>query len=479
MWSIRVPRGRALHDGRVNVTDGDMISTMPGESILPQLPQAGDVIGEKYEVVGVLGRGGMGVVFEAHHKRINQRVALKMLHPHVREEPGVLERFEREARAAGQLRSPHIARVLDVDTATELPFIVMELLDGRDLDDVLAVEGRLAIPVAVDYVLQALVGIREAHSLGIIHRDLKPANLFLSNDGGDAPMIKILDFGISKITTEVDGRLTAAMTTLGSPVYMSPEQLRDGAEIDARADLWALGVVLFELISGKPPHAGTVTGVTASIIADRAPLLSSARADAPPELDAVLARALEKDLDKRFQDADEFAAALLPFASADTARRVQATLVTVPAPLSSRRMLTTHTPQSFDLSQAETRHSFTTASTARPSSRAALWVALGAVAFGSLLGVTIFMIARRPASASAQPAAPTAVVATASPGAAATNAEAAPPEAAGSAALATPEPTEAKPAQAAPAKPVVRSKPRRGAPPATAAPAGAKNPLRL
>ena len=297
------------------------------------------MIDEKYEVVALVGRGGMGAVFEAIHVRINQRVAIKMLHPYVKDLPGSIERFEREARAAGQLRSPNIARVIDVETKnTELPYMVMEFLDGRDLGQELVLEGRLPVTDAVDYLLQACAGMREAHAAGIIHRDLKPANLFLCQTP-DGPVIKVVDFGISKITTEIDGSLTAAMTTMGSPVYMSPEQLRAAKDVDLRADIWGLGVILYELIAGRTPHQGPVTVVTASIISEEPPKLSALREDVPPGLASVVARALAKKPCDRYQTAEAFAHALAPFASKAGAKRLRSSLSVPPGPSSSRRSL--------------------------------------------------------------------------------------------------------------------------------------------
>jgi serine/threonine protein kinase len=294
------------------------------DDVTPKLPQPGHIVGGKYEVVRPIGKGGMGVVYEALHLKLQQRVAIKMLYPHVRGAPGAIERFEREARAAGQLRSVNVARVLDVETDPgELPYIVMEFLEGNDLNEEIARHGRLPIEQAVDYVLQACTAMREAHFLGIVHRDLKPANLFLCNTA-DGPIIKVLDFGISKITSEMDGRLTGPLQTIGSPVYMSPEQLRGLREVDARADLWALGVTLFELIAGKPPFKGTVTATIASILSDPPPRPSALRTDVPVGLDEVVLKALSKKARDRYQDAEAMAEALLPFASAEGVRRLRA-----------------------------------------------------------------------------------------------------------------------------------------------------------
>jgi serine/threonine-protein kinase len=387
------------------------------------MPEAGAVVGGKYEIVGVVGKGGMGVVFEATHKRLSQRVALKMLRPHVRDDPETIARFEREARAAGQLRSMNIARVLDVETQNaELPYIVMEFLEGRDLEDEIAEVGMLPVPEAVDYVLQACAGIHEAHELGIIHRDLKPANLFLCRTP-DGPIIKILDFGISKIKTEQDSRLTAAMTTMGSPIYMSPEQLRDVKDVDQRADVWGLGIILFELLTGRTPFVGTVTSVTASIVADPAPTLSSLRDGIPPGLEAIVAKALEKKPEARFQDAETFGEALSMFASPEGSRRFHASLsMPVATPRSLRPVATpadAETRPSF--SPGETRNAFTSASFAnalRP--RRTRWVAaLAAVAaVVAVLVVVLTLAARRaetraasaqPPAAESNPAAPPAV----------------------------------------------------------------------
>jgi serine/threonine-protein kinase len=320
------------------------------EDVTPKLPQPGDIIGGKYEVVRPIGKGGMGVVFEAVHTRLQQRVAIKMLFPHARDAPGAIARFEREARAAGQLRSPNVARVLDVETADgELPFIVMEFLEGNDLDDEIAGAGRLPVEDAVDYILQACAAMREAHFLGIVHRDLKPANLFLCRTA-EGPLIKVLDFGISKITSEIDGRLTGPLQTMGSPVYMSPEQLRGLRDVDARADLWALGVTLFELIAGRPPYVGTVTSTIAAILSDPAPKPSSLRRDIPVGLDDVVLRSLAKKPSDRYQDAETFAEALVPYASTEGVKRLRASFAAPLEPLANRRLTPLSTATTGDRS---------------------------------------------------------------------------------------------------------------------------------
>jgi len=483
---------------------------MSGDSILPRLPKPGDVVDDKYEIVGIVGRGGMGIVFEAVHRRLRQRVALKMLHPHVKEEPGVIERFEREARAAGQLLSTNVARVLDVATSsTGLPYIVMEFLEGRDLQDELEVRKQLPIQEAVDYVLQACAAMREAHALGIIHRDLKPANLFVCPTA-EGPVIKILDFGISKITTEVDGRLTAAMTTLGSPIYMSPEQLRGASEVDARTDIWSLGVVLYELLAGKPPHAGTLTAVTAAIIADAPPRLALFRDDVPSELEAVIVKALQKFPANRFADAESLAEALVPFASVASAKWLFARLsVSASAPSSRRMGKPTSQPTDDDsltmmgppvsvrpppsqggapISGSDTRHAMTTGSfdrSVRASSRTRTLLVAAALVAGAVgLGFAL-RAASAPATARPLPA-PSAPLADAP----ATDTPAASTVATSAPATTTPGTTTppapaaaAPPDSAAPARPApARSATAKPSPPAAPRPhpaAAATNPLRL
>src|SRR5215475_11667882 len=195
----------------------------------------------------MLGQGGMGVVVQATHLQLGQRVAIKFILPEVLHNPEVRGRFLREAQAAAQLKSAHVARVVDIGTLdTGSPYIVMEYLDGEDLASILRRSGPIPIATASAWVLEACEALAEAHSLGIIHRDLKPANLFLAYGAGGLQSIKVFDFGISKVTTTAGGvmepSLTRTMSVLGSPSYASPEQLRATKSVDRRADIWALGV---------------------------------------------------------------------------------------------------------------------------------------------------------------------------------------------------------------------------------------------
>ena len=286
---------------------------MSQRAVRDELPVPGDVIAGKYRILRPIGEGGMGHVYEATHLRLGQRVAIKVLKPGAAQSPEVMSRFDREARAAGRLRGRHAARVIDVDLTTErLPYLVLEFLDGHDLQTELERRGAFPIDEAIDYVLQACVGIAEAHDIGVIHRDLKPSNLFLC-DEDDRRIVKILDFGISKILDEAS-RLTSTELTIGTPLYMSPEQVRSARTVDARTDVWALGIILFELLTGRLPWMGSGPAVAAAIVTDPPPPLGEFRADIPTELEGVIRKALAKSVDDRYPDVRALAAALAPFA---------------------------------------------------------------------------------------------------------------------------------------------------------------------
>jgi serine/threonine protein kinase len=288
--------------------------------------RVGQLIAGKYRVEKMLGRGGMGVVMAALHEQLNQRVALKFLTDDAYQQPEAVTRFLREARAAVQIQSEHVARVMDVGTLESgAPYMVMEYLRGLDLKEVSTRRGPMPISEAVDFLLQACDAVAEAHSLGIVHRDLKPSNLFLSERPDGTPMVKVLDFGISKALPGSRGgdtsqhQMTASAAIMGSPQYMSPEQIRSSKNVDARADVWALGTILHELIAGAPAYiADTVPGLLAMIVADPPPPLTATRPDAPADLEAAILRCLEKDRDRRFATVAELARAIERFASPES-----------------------------------------------------------------------------------------------------------------------------------------------------------------
>jgi serine/threonine-protein kinase len=285
----------------------------------------GHVLGGKYLVEQVLGIGGLGVVLKATHQQLDQPVAIKFLKPSMATRPDVVERFQREARLAASIKNEHAVKVHDVDAAPSgVPYMVMEYLEGRDLDRVIA-----ASPVpfndSIDYVLQACEALAEAHAAGIVHRDLKPANLFLASRPGNTSIVKVLDFGISKVVSSdpESRRVTRVDERLGTPVYMSPELLQTAPDVDARSDVWALGVVLYELLSGALPFDGPELPQVCAAILTKPPVpLSAVYPDATPELEQVIARCLEKDRSKRYQNVAELAQDLVQIWEGDTPSRV-------------------------------------------------------------------------------------------------------------------------------------------------------------
>jgi serine/threonine-protein kinase len=281
----------------------------------------GQVLNGKFRVERIIGEGAMGLVVQATHLGLDERVALKFLRREAMSQPEVVARFAREARASVKLKSDHVARVFDVGTTEDgTPFIVMEFLVGSDLGAVLAQRGQLDIPEAVEYIIQACEGLTEAHARGIVHRDVKPENLFLAQGAGALKQVKVLDFGISKAALtagSLDVDLASQHTTqiMGSPHYMSPDQLRSTRDVDGRADIWSLGVVLFELLAGSTPFNGTdMTGLIAQILHEPHERLRTLRAEVPPELEAIVDKCLSKDPAMRYQSAADVAVALLPFA---------------------------------------------------------------------------------------------------------------------------------------------------------------------
>jgi serine/threonine-protein kinase len=324
----------------------------------------------------------MGVVVAAHHLELDERVAIKFLLPEVLDHGEAVARFAREARAAVKIKSEHVAKVTDVGKLENgAPYMVMEYLDGHDLSAWLAQRGALPVEQAVEFVLQACEAIAEAHALGIVHRDLKPANLFVTRRPDGALSVKVLDFGISKMTGLSGPGSAPAMTRtsalMGSPLYMSPEQMQSSRDVDARGDIWALGVILYELISGAPPFvAETMTELVLRVVQGAAPRpLGERRPDAPPGIEQVIFRCLERDRARRYESIAELATALFPYAPPRARTSVERISGVLRASgLSASGLALPPSSEQGKLTSAGTAASW--GKTANPKARAP-WLALG------------------------------------------------------------------------------------------------------
>ncbi|MFZ5893439.1 MAG: protein kinase domain-containing protein [Myxococcota bacterium] len=352
----------------------------------------GEVIAGKYRVDAVLGEGGMGVVLAAFHLQLEERVALKFLRAEIANQPEAIARFLREARAAVRIKNDHVARVLDVGALDGgPPYIVMEYLDGINLSSELSRRGSLPTEEAVDFVLQACEALAEAHVHGIVHRDLKPANLFITRRADGSPWIKVLDFGISKIVGRV-GEFTATQTAavMGSPLYMSPEQIRASREVDARTDIWSIGVILYELLTGRAPFQGqTLPDVSVKIAVEPPTPIAQLRAGIPAPLEAVIQKCLEKDRERRFRHVGELATDLCRFGT----RRARASAEHIVAVMQAAQGASL---QPVELPRAEpggavasTRTAASWGSTSAPKSRKHLRLLLAAGAAAGALGVLV------------------------------------------------------------------------------------------
>lgn len=264
---------------------------------------------------GVLGRGGMGVVLKARHIRLDEPVAIKVLHPALARDQAMAARMLREARAALRLSSEHIVRAMDVDTLENgVPYLVLEYLNGQDVKALLGERGGgLPMEEAVSIALQACRALVEAHALGVIHRDLKPGNLFIVVRPDGRRIVKLLDFGISKVNSGREAPITRNGDILGSPAYMSPEQVR-GEELDGRSDIFAMGVALYEMLTGVSPFQAKGFAQTCNrVLKDEPVSLAKLRPDLPAGLVGVVERCLKKNREARFNDAESLADALSPF----------------------------------------------------------------------------------------------------------------------------------------------------------------------
>jgi len=411
---------------------------------------AGQILGGKYRVDRVLGAGGMGMVVAATHLQLDERIAIKFLLPEALKNPEAVARFGREAKAAVKIRGEHVARVIDVGTFENgAPYMVMEHLDGRDLAALIQERGALAPSDAVDAVLQACEALAEAHALGIVHRDLKPANLFMVRRPDGTPSVKVLDFGISKLTAAgADHSMTKTTAVMGSPLYMSPEQMTASRQVDARTDIWAIGVVLYELLTGRVPFsAETLPEICGLILTATPPAVRDYSPAVPDALQGVVRRCLEKDRERRFANVSELAQALSPFGSRATSRSVEriarilgASNVLDALPLSAPASMPAQFGPSTQSNWGQTR----------PSRSSAMPLAAGAALVVLLGGLGAFFLLRSKAevaptlAASSQPALAEAIPSVTPPASAV-----APPVVTASAAVPVPTPAAPTPSLAA------------------------------
>ena len=358
----------------------------------------GDHVGQ-YRIEQVLGTGGMGVVVRAEHLQLHTPVAIKFLLPELLGDERVLARFLREARAAVTLKSEHVRRVFDVGTlASGVPYMVMEYLEGNDFHALLRERGRLLAPFVVDSMLQACEALADAHSHGMVHRDIKPSNIFLCSGPGGVPLLKVVDFGISKAVAPIGHELTHRSAVIGTPPYMSPEQLESSKYADARSDIWALGIVLYELVSGhRPFRSESFAGLVMMVAREPMPPLEDVAL--PTGLEEIIAKCLAKNPAHRYQNIAELAAALAPYAATRgqaqrsterTAAMLGLPVVRAPLSILPRKSPREHsTPEDEPLStvrssQGESRE--------KSQGRSRVTVAAGIVA---LLGIAIGVWAAR------------------------------------------------------------------------------------
>jgi serine/threonine-protein kinase len=293
----------------------------PDEPPRPPL-EPGEMLAGRYRIERTVGSGGMGVVFAATHVELEQAVAIKVLLPEALRAPGAKDRFLREARTVARMKTEHVARVYDAGSlASGQPYAVMEFLEGQDLSKVLEARGPLSVEEAVALLLQTCEALAEAHQLGIVHRDLKPENMFVTTGVDKRPFVKIIDFGLAKSLSPAgkEGKgdnLTTSFTVMGTPLYMSPEQLRSTRDVDHRSDIWSLGVVAYEMLAGRAPFDGeALADLCATIVRDPAPKMG--KSNVPSDLEASVLRCLEKEPSARFTKIAHFAAAIANYAHED------------------------------------------------------------------------------------------------------------------------------------------------------------------
>jgi serine/threonine-protein kinase len=453
----------------------------------------GDTLAGKYRVERVLGNGAMGVVVAARHVDLDRLVALKFIIPMRGGAEEQAARFLREAQAASRLKSEHVGRVMDVGRLEDgAPYIVMELLAGKDLERLLQERGALSVADALTYVLQAAHAVAEAHANGIVHRDLKPANLFLTLGASDEPLVKVLDFGISKLDRQ-EANLTREGEILGSPLYMSPEQIMSSRDVDGRSDVWSLGVILYELLAGPgmtPFQGKTLYQILGRIGNDAPTPLETYRPDLPPPLVAVVMQCFEKRPARRYPTVSAFIAALAPYVPPSAASYVkQIAIIQGDDAVAARP--TIELAESDAASQNPPPAPATTAPSGAASATLQgtvgtipglkrgrlLWVAVAVLlGMGTIAGLVLAMRSAPPQPAAGTPGSATAAPSVASPAAAASSAAVEPrPPPAGSVSGPTVEPTPTA-APSATVQPVASTTKGAHAAPARPAPASSQQP---
>jgi serine/threonine protein kinase len=426
--------------------------------------KVGEVLAGKYKVERVLGAGAMGVVVAARHLDLQQLVALKFMLPSALPDKAAGDRFLREAQAAGRLRGEHVARVMDFGRLDGgAPYIVMEFLEGENLEEILNRDGPFPVALAASYIAQACSGMDEAHAQGIVHRDLKPQNLFLTKRPDGTPLVKVLDFGISKLQGDVSNMsATQSTAVMGSPAYMSPEQARSAKKVDARGDIYSLGAILYQLVSGTLPYmAESVAGMLVAIVSEPPIPLREVLPDVPEDFETLVLQCLEKDREKRPQTARELGVALAQISGQRssltegdvervTGRNLAAQPVKAPVSATAKAsVITTMEPSSRPNESAppdsknETPPKLAASLAPAPSPYRA--ATIGVALFGALFLSGIVYVASRPTkTADAGP------IATASAETATTNASAAPPPPASAMTIAAPSTQPSATASAAP-----------------------------
>lgn len=309
----------------------------------------GTSIADRYVLRALIGHGGMGAVYEAEHRELDKPFAIKLIDPEFATDASVVLRFAREARAPGSIESPHVVSVVDTGTVDGRPYLVMELLRGEDLGQRLGRERRISRQDSLHITAQVLKGLTKAHAVGIVHRDLKPDNVFLAPDETDPLFVKIVDFGLSKLARPPDKTsplaLTGRGTVLGTPLYMSPEQAQAAPDVDGRSDIYSVGAILFECLTGRPPHTGQTYGqILLSICTRDAPDLRAIDPSISSDLARFVGRALARDRADRYGSAELMLAALHEIAPAEKVR--------VPLEMRVRETLASEGASSFSASPA-------------------------------------------------------------------------------------------------------------------------------